>query len=364
MESAVESVTIGFILSGLLVGGLIGFILQRGRFCMNSAFRDTIFIKDFTLFHAYLVALVVMLVGSNLLDDAGIIHLRAQSFYPLANILGGYIFGLGIVLAGGCGSGIVYRVGEGQLASWFAVLGFFLGIGATTNGILKPVYDLLRSVKIVKTVGEEQIPYTLHGFIGDSLAVKWITIAVLSAIFLFFASKSKPFAIRKSKGFYWSITAVLMGLAGVLTFWASEYWGSPGFARGLNFTTPTGELFFTVLTGEARSAFFPMYAIGPFQTTWAVFYIIGVPLGAFISAKILKEFIWKTPRDAKELLTVFGGSLMMGFGAATAGGCNVGQALTGFTTLSIGSIAATIAIILGNWTMVYFKFIKPMSDME
>src|SRR3990172_4414134 len=190
MESAVESVTIGFVLSGLLVGGLIGLILQRGRFCMNSAFRDTIFIKDFTLFHAYLVALVVMLVGSNLLDDAGVIHLKAQSFYPLANIIGGYIFGLGIVLAGGCGSGITYRVGEGQLASWFAVFGFFLGIGATTNGVLKPLYDLLRSVK----VGKDSL--TLHGMAGgdDNAAVKWGIILVVSALCFIFAMKSKPFA--------------------------------------------------------------------------------------------------------------------------------------------------------------------------
>jgi uncharacterized protein len=360
MESAVESVTIGFILSGLIVGGLIGFILQRGRFCMNSAFRDTIFIKDFTLFHAYLLVLTVMLIGSQALNDLEIIHLKAQSFYPIANIVGGYIFGLGIVLAGGCGSGITYRVGEGQLASWFAVFGFFLGIGATTNGILKPVYDLLRSVKL----GEQ--PLTLHGMVGgdETPAIKWGIIVLIAVLCLFFASKSKPFTIRKSKGFYWSITAVLLGIMGVVTFWASEYFGSPGFARGMNFTTPTGEFFFTILTGDARSKFFPMYDILGFKVTWAEFFLIGVPLGAFISAKILKEFIWKTPRDAKELLTVLGGSLMMGFGAATAGGCNVGQALTGFSTLSIGSIAATIAIILGNWTMVYYKFIKPMNDME
>jgi len=104
MEAALEleSVTVGFIISGLIVGGLIGFILQRGRFCMNSAFRDTIFIKDFTMFHAYLLALVVMLIGSQAANDLGIIHLKPQSFYPLANIIGGYIFGLGIVLAGGC----------------------------------------------------------------------------------------------------------------------------------------------------------------------------------------------------------------------------------------------------------------------
>lgn len=359
VAEVVPQVTISFIISGLLVGVLFGFILQKGRFCMNSAFRDTIFIKDFTYFHAYLLALVIMIIGSNLLNDLEIIHLRAQSFFPLANIIGGYIFGLGIVLAGGCGSGIIYRMGEGQMASWFAVLGFFLGIGMTTQGVLRPVYDVMRSVQ----VGPSSM--TLHGLIGDSLMIKWIVIAVISVILCSFTLKSKPLAIKKSKGFYWSVTSVLVGLAGILTFWASEYWGSPGFARGLNFTTPTSEVFFTLLTGDAHSAaFFPKFGLGNIQTTWAAFYIIGVPIGSAISAKLLKEFIWKTPRDAKELLTVLGGSVMMGFGAATAGGCNVGQALTGATTLSIGSIVATISIILGNWTMVYFKFIKPMQDME
>jgi len=356
----VNVVTLGFIVSGLVVGGLFGLILQRGRFCMNSAFRDTIFIKDFTVFHAYLIALAVTIIGAQALNDMGAIHLKAQSFYPLANIVGGYIFGIGMVLAGGCGSGITYRVGEGQLASWFAVFGFFLGIGATTNGVLKPVYDLLRSVKI----GEG--PLTLQGMAGgdDNIAIKWGIILVISAICLAFAMKSKPFAIKKSKGFYWSVTGLLIGLICVVTFWASEYFGSPGFARGANFTTPTGELFFTLLTGDSRSKFFPMFDLAGFKVTWAVFFYIGVPLGAFISAKILKEFIWKTPRDPRELLTVLGGSLMMGFGASVAGGCNVGQALTGAATLSVGSIAATIAIILGNWTMVYYKFIKPMNEME
>jgi uncharacterized membrane protein YedE/YeeE len=358
MESAAaQGVSVGFIVSALVIGGLIGFILQRGRFCMNTAFRDTIFIKDLTMFRAYLIALVVMIIGSNILNDMGIIHLKAQTFYPLANIIGGYIFGLGIVLAGGCGSGIVYRVGEGQLASWLAVLGFFLGIGMTSQGILKPVNGLLRSVK----VGPSGM--TLYGLIGDGPTIKWGVIIVLCVALFLFTLKSKPFSLRKQKGFYWSVTALLIGIMGVVTFWASEYWGSPGFARGLNFTTPTGELFFSLLTGDAKSTFFPMYNLGAFKVTWAEFYIVGVPIGAAISAKILKEFSWKVA-PASELLTVLGGSLMMGFGAVVCGGCNVGQALTGFTTLSVGSIVASVAIILGNWTMVYFKFIKPMSDLE
>jgi uncharacterized membrane protein YedE/YeeE len=357
METAAQGVSLGFIVSGLVIGGLIGFILQRGRFCMNTAFRDTIFIKDFTMFRAYLIALIVMIVGSNVLNDMGMIHLKAQTFYPLANIIGGYIFGLGIVLAGGCGSGIIYRVGEGQLASWLAVLGFFLGIGMTSQGILKPVNQMLRSVK----VGPSGM--TLYGLFGNSPEIKWIVIVILCTALFLFTLKSKPFSPRKQKGFYWSVTALLIGIMGVVTFWASEHWGSPGFARGLNFTTPTGELFFSLLTGDAKSTFFPMYSLGAFKVTWAEFYIVGVPIGAALSAKILKEFSWKVA-PASELLTVLLGSLMMGFGAVTCGGCNVGQALTGFTTLSVGSIVASVAIILGNWTMVYFRFIKPMNDIE
>ncbi|MBI5100284.1 MAG: YeeE/YedE family protein [Nitrospirae bacterium] len=360
MESeALQGVSLAFIVTGLLCGGLVGLILQRGRFCMNSAFRDIIFIKEYNLFQAYLIALIIMLIGGNALADMGIIHLKAQTFYPLANIIGGYLFGIGMVLAGGCGSGIIYRVGEGQVASIVAVFCFLFGIGATTNGILKPVYDLLRSVKLA---GAEGAPYTLHGFLGDDPMMKWIVIGVLCVGCFVYVLTGKPFAFGKQKGFFWSVAGSLIGVMGLVTFWASENWGSPGFARGMNFTTPAGETMFTFLIGDARSKFFPMFDLAGFKVTWGEFFYIGVPIGAFISAKILREFKWKIP-PAQEMLTVMGGSFLMGFSASVAGGCNVGQALTGFTTLSIGSIAATIAIVLGNWTMVYYKFIKPMEDI-
>ncbi len=73
--------SIGFVASGLLLGLAIGFVLQRGRFCMNTAFRDTIFIDDFTLFRGYLIALVIMIVGSNALADMGMFWLPKQPFY-------------------------------------------------------------------------------------------------------------------------------------------------------------------------------------------------------------------------------------------------------------------------------------------
>jgi len=359
MEAATASVTAGFILSGLIIGAVFGFILQRGQFCMNSAFRDTLFMKDFTMFRAYLTALVIMVIGANILEEMGAIVLKRQTLYPLANIIGGYMFGIGMVLAEGCGSGILYRTGEGLLSAWVAVFGFFMGIGATANGILNPLLVLLKNESSSLSLSGKPNA-ALWELIGNGPAIKWSVISVVSCMLLFFILRGKPFTVKKPEGLSWPATGVCVGVMGVVAFWASEFWGG-GFARGFSFTAPTGELFFTVLTGNAKSQFYPMFNLGPFQTTWAAFYIIGVPLGSYVSAKALKKFAWRVPR-ARQLVTVIAGSSMMGVGAVLAGGCNVGQALTGFATLSLGSIVATVAILAGNWTMVYFTFIKPAQD--
>jgi len=354
------------IVSGLLVGLIFGFILQRGRFCVNTAFRDVIFVKDLTMFRAYILALIVIVIGANLLEDMGYIFmLRRQEFAPIGNILGGYMFGLGIVLAGGCGSGILYRTGEGLLAAWVAVFGFFSGVTAALHGVLNPIYEFVRGFKLSVADKPNAALWDLFGSIPVQIAgkdidlTKWIVIGFLAVAAAIFILKGKPFTPSKGKGFPWGLTGLLVGLLGVAAWWASDYWG--GGARGLSFTGPLKEAGLTIITGNADAKFDPMYWLGPFKTTWGALYVIGVPFGAYLSARLLKEFRWKVP-PAEELLTVLGGSVMMGAGAALAGGCNVGQGLTGASTLAISSLVATIFIILGNWTMVYFKFIKPMAE--
>lgn len=163
-------ITFGFIISGLLIGLSIGFVLQRGRMCMNTAFRDAIFIKDLTMFRAYLIALLVMIVGANIINDMGILTMGVQPFFPFANVIGGFVFGLGMVLTGGCGSGVWYKIGEGQFNAVVAVIGFFMGIGTTSYGLLSPVYRLLRSVTV--PVSGHDFPTVWHIF-GDSMAIKW-----------------------------------------------------------------------------------------------------------------------------------------------------------------------------------------------
>jgi hypothetical protein len=64
------------------------------------------------------------------------------------------------------------------------------------------------------------------------------------------------------------------------------------------------------------------------------------------------------PKDPKTYLQVMVGGILMGFGASVAGGCNIGHFLTGVPTLALSSIVASVFFVLGNWTMVYFLYMR------
>ncbi|MBA7623083.1 hypothetical protein ES703_30475 [subsurface metagenome] len=130
---------------GLLVGLAFGFALSRGRFCMNSAFRDIIVLKDYTLLKTVGVAILVSMIGFTIMDKTGVIDLNPKPFFWGANMVGGFIFGIGMVLAGGCASGISYRVGEGMVGAMSAVLGLTLAGLMTAMGAFKPAADFLQS---------------------------------------------------------------------------------------------------------------------------------------------------------------------------------------------------------------------------
>jgi uncharacterized membrane protein YedE/YeeE len=354
-----------FIVSGLLIGAAFGYVLQRGRFCVNSAFREVLF-QDYTMLRAYLLAVAVAMIGANLIEDFGLLRsvdesgavvagtLYRQGFAPFANIIGGFIFGMGIVLAGGCGSGILYRVGEGNLAYVLAVSGFIFGIFMAKFGILKPVFETLTSYQVF--VGEDEVP-TLYNVIGVN---KWIVIAVIAAVLLFFVFKGKPFQKAK-KGYSWSVAGLLVGILAVAAFWASAYY--TGRARGLSFTGPVREFFLSVFFGNAQAAESESMSLLGITFSWSSLYVLAVPIGAYISGKLLNEVKLKVP-PADELLKVFLGGAVMGIGAQIGGGCNIGHSLTGVSTLAVSSWVANAFIILGNWTMVYFLLIRPMRDMD
>ena len=134
---------------------------------MNSAFRDVIFVNDITLLRAWLLALVIAIIGSNGLEALGFLGddgLARQIFAPIAAIVGGYIFGLGIVMAGGCGSGVLYKQGEGTFAAFVAMLGFGLSLIASYHGPLQPLMQFLKSYKV--SIGTRRRCYCQPSLVG------------------------------------------------------------------------------------------------------------------------------------------------------------------------------------------------------
>lgn len=115
----------------LLFGALFGIIFQRSRLCFAAAFRDVFVTRETGLLRWILVSLAVGMVGFAILKAKGFVP--ADHFvFPagIHNVTGGFIFGLGMVLTGGCGIGILWRSAEGYVRHWFALFGGMLAAGA------------------------------------------------------------------------------------------------------------------------------------------------------------------------------------------------------------------------------------------
>ena len=116
-----------------LFGGCFGFVLQKSRFCFTASLRDPCITGSTSVTKAVLVALALTTVGftaikySAFASGAGI---PGQSYVmpvSLATAVGGVLFGIGMVIAGGCASGTLMRVGEGFAMLMLALLFFVIG---------------------------------------------------------------------------------------------------------------------------------------------------------------------------------------------------------------------------------------------
>jgi uncharacterized membrane protein YedE/YeeE len=341
------------VLSGLLVGILFGFAMQRGRFCMNSAIRDTVLLKDTTLLKSVSVAVLVSMVGFALMATANLVKISPTPFFWGANLVGSFIFGIGMVLAGGCASGVTYRVGEGMAGSLSALIGLSAAATLSAIGFLKPVKDALQtSTKI--TVGEGANP-TLATVLGLPHTVVAFAVAVIVAIVWFVIARQNREEEEHSKvsfgeaffkkGWGWFPTGVAIGLIGMLAFYLSSLAG-----RSYPLAITSGWITITKL-GLAM----PETKMG-----WDAWLVVGIIIGALVAALIAGEFKIRWPGWTTVGQTFVGG-LLMGFGAVCSAGCNVTHIVSGLPQLAISSLVASVAIALGAWLAAYLVFVRPQN---
>ncbi|MHA1506022.1 MAG: YeeE/YedE thiosulfate transporter family protein [Candidatus Asgardarchaeia archaeon] len=111
----------------LLFGIAYGIVLERSRFCFASSLRDLFITKNTRLARGVAIGILVATIGFSILMMSGI---RNPKVLPvgLHTLIGGILFGFGMVLAGGCASGTLFRIGEGYVTLWFALMGTLTGM--------------------------------------------------------------------------------------------------------------------------------------------------------------------------------------------------------------------------------------------
>jgi len=114
----------------ILFGAAFGLIFQRSRFCLARAFREPFMTGEAEHTRAAALALAVSMVGFSILKFTDLRDPRDWVFpgFWLGALLGGCLFGFGMVLAGGCGAGSLWRAGEGHVKLWIAVVCFAVGV--------------------------------------------------------------------------------------------------------------------------------------------------------------------------------------------------------------------------------------------
>ncbi len=198
----------------------------------------------------------------------------------------------------------------------------------TNEGILEPVQDFLRGF----VVPRDGPPLTLDAVLGLS---RWGMIALVAggaAVWLI-RVRNAPSPRARPGDWPWWVTGIAIGLIAVVAWPLSA---ATGRYYGLSMTEPAYAFARLGVRGQ------------PDRVNWAFFMWLAVPLGAYLAARAHARFRWRVP-DGSRLLRNICGGLLMGIGAAIAGGCNIGHGLTGVSLLALSSWAATGATILGVW---------------
>ncbi|MBG0740440.1 YeeE/YedE family protein [Paeniglutamicibacter antarcticus] len=324
-------------ITGLLLGTALGFAMQRGRFCVTGAFRDVWISRNTRWLTAFMMVIAIQSAGIFALAALGVIDLQSKAFPWLATIVGAFIFGFAIVLAGGCATGTYYRSGEGLVGSWLALVFYALFSSIMKTGPLAQLTALLRGI----TVRQGNIYQTL----GIS---PWVLVALLAAVVVIMARHhlARPgfkmaalppektglahLLFEKPWGAFASAAVI-----GIIAIAAWPLSSATGRNDGLGITTPSANLIGFLTTGNIK------------LVDWGVYLVLGLLLGSFAAAKTSGEFRVRVP-DAKQAVKSVAGGALMGVGASLAGGCTIGNAMVQTAQFSFQGWVAFGVMILGT----------------
>ena len=359
----------GVLLAAFAIAAIMGAVMNKTHFCTMGGVSDWVNIGDTGRMRAWVFSVAVALAGVLALEAAGMVDLYAETFPPyrtpafawLRYILGGLMFGIGMSIASGCGSRTMTRIGGGNLKS---VVVLCFGAFAAYLMMWTAMFEQAFMPWIAPTtvnlarhgVASQELSTVLAGMFGapGSAALHLAVGAAVVAGMLWFVWRSADFRGNREH----ILGGAVVGL-GVLAGWwltagpLGKRWKehaemaidvpSRVQAQSYTFVSPMGD--------AAR------WLLDPLNFTLVTFGLValaGIIVGSFLYALASRTFRIEWFASWGDFANHAAGGLLMGTGGVLAMGCTVGQAITGVSTLAIGSFLTFFSIVIGSvGTMKY-----------
>jgi len=379
--TAIAATTEVWVLTAIPIGFLFGFFLQKGDLCGASAFSEVILMKDVRKVLGLAVLIVVSIGVFAALDLLGLIKLNPKPLVWQAQIAGGIIFGVGMVLAGGCVSGCLFKAGTGNINSMVALVGIPLGVAMVKFGPLAPLAAGMSKSTINADGGGPVSLSSVTGLPYWALAILIVLVALIIAVVLRRTKKAvadrdaigeslvKRVLTRPWRPWQAGIAIAVLAGAAYLSSAASGRNYPLGVTKGVfniqllateknlthvwqqkpHKTAPSKQASSATGNVSAAKASKPK---GKKIVWWLVALVVSLVSGSWVSARLSGQakLLAKPP---EQIVVAFFGGILVGTGAAMGYGCVVGNIMSGWALMSVGSILFGVTTVLANWGTTY-----------
>ncbi|CTQ52436.1 putative inner membrane protein [Roseibium album] len=303
------------VLGGLFVGVLFGAFAQQSRFCLRAAALEFSRRKPADRLPIWLLAFSSALLITQFLIHTG--NIQASETRQLASpqsfsgaLIGGLMFGTGMVLARGCASRLLVLSATGNLRALLSGLVFAVVAQASLRGSLKPVRDWLSGLWTTVEFGGNDLT-SLFG-------ITEVTTYLFGSLWLV-AGFVLAWRVRNS---VWRTAAAIgaglaVPLALLFTTAMTRQAFDPVQVEGVTFTGPSADMLMLFLSSPSEGLDFNSGLVP------------GVFLGSFLAALLTRQLMLQGFESGRSMARYLTGAALMGFGGMLAGGCAVGAGITG-----------------------------------
>lgn len=366
MASAAAPATVLWL--AFAVAFVFGAIGQKTQFCTMGAIADVVNIGDWNRMRMWLLAIGVAILGSTALHSAGLIDLdksiyRTPTFTWLSYLVGGTAFGVGMVLASGCGAKTLIRIGSGSLKSLVVFIVLGLVAYMTIRGVLAVFRVNVLEKAALTFPGGQDLPAILTAAGLAPNTALWLAALGVGGGLTAFALMKRDFLTPDNL-----LGGIGTGLAVVAAWYVSGHVGylaeDPDTLQEAFIATNSGRMeSLTFISPLAYTLDLMMlWSDTSRRMTFGIATVLGVIAGAAVSAGLTRSFRWQGFGNVADTGRHLVGAALMGFGGVTAMGCTVGQGISGFSTLALGAIATFLSIIAGAALTLKVQYWQMLRD--